>query len=101
MPKKFKGENTKAQDARARKAAAKEAADEKRRQEEEDAAWRDDDKHAARKQDRKVCQFTSKIANCMIIRSLPLTRTVFVSIYLTLAISEGFNAVVAAINYSM
>ena len=55
MPKKFKGENTKAQDARARKAAAKEAAEEKRRKEEEDAAWRDDDKHASRKQDRKVC----------------------------------------------
>ena len=55
MPKKFKGENTKAQDARARKAAAKEAAEDKRRQEEEDAAWRDDDKHASRKQDRKVC----------------------------------------------
>ena len=54
MPKKFKGENTKAQDARARKAAAKETAEEKRKQEEEDTAWRDDDKHVSKKQDRKV-----------------------------------------------
>ena len=54
MPKKFKGENTKAQDAKARKTASKEAADEKRKREEEDTAWRDDDKHVARKQDRKV-----------------------------------------------
>ena len=55
MPKKFKGENTKAQDARARKAAAREVAEEKRRREEEDAAWIDDGKHASRKQERKVC----------------------------------------------
>ena len=54
MPKKFKGENTKAADARARKAAVREAEEEKRRKDEEDAAWRDDDKHVARKQDRKV-----------------------------------------------
>ena len=54
MPKKFKGENTKAQDARARKAATREAAEEKKRREEEDAAWRDDGKHVARKQDRRV-----------------------------------------------
>ena len=55
MPKKFKGENTKAQDARARKAAVREAVEERRKQEEEGAAWRDDDKHVARKQERKVC----------------------------------------------
>ena len=54
MPKKFKGENTKAQDARARKAAVREEADEKRKREEEDAAWKDKDKYVARKQDRKV-----------------------------------------------
>lgn len=60
MPKKFKGENTKAQDARARKAAVKEATDERRRQEEGAAAWKDDDKHVARKQDRKVCLSNSE-----------------------------------------
>ena len=54
MPKKFKGENTKAQDARARKAAAKEEAVQKKRQEEEDAYWKDDGKQASRKQERKV-----------------------------------------------
>ena len=54
MPKKFKGENTKAQDAKARKAAAKESADEKKRREEEDTHWKDEDKHGSKKQDRKV-----------------------------------------------
>ena len=54
MPKKFKGENTKAQDARAKKAAVREAAEETRKREEEDDAWRDNDKHVAKKQDRKV-----------------------------------------------
>lgn len=54
MPKKFKGENSKAVEARARKAAAKEAAAEKKKQEEEDEYWRDTDKHASRKQERKV-----------------------------------------------
>ena len=59
MPKKFKGENSKAAAARERKQAAKHEADEKKRQAEEDAYWKDDDKHAQRKQDRKVNE-TSK-----------------------------------------
>ena len=54
MPKKFKGENSKAVDARARKAAAQHAAEEKRQKDAEDAYWADDDKHVARKQQRKV-----------------------------------------------
>lgn len=53
MPKKFKGENSKAVEARARKDAAKVAEQEKKKQAEEDAMWQDDDKHVARKQQRK------------------------------------------------
>lgn len=53
MPKKFKGENSKAVEARARKDAAKAAEQEKKKQAEEDAFWQDDDKHVARKQQRK------------------------------------------------
>ena len=55
MPKKFKGENSKATAARERKQAAKQEADERKRQAEEDAYWKDDDKHVQRKQDRRVC----------------------------------------------
>lgn len=54
MPKKFSGVNTKAEAARERKAVAKQAAADRKRQEEEDLYWRDDDKHAARKEHRKV-----------------------------------------------
>ncbi len=54
MPKKFKGENTKAQEARARRSAAKEAADAAKQKAIEDEYWRDDDKHVAKKQQRKV-----------------------------------------------
>ena len=54
MPKKFKGENSKAQEARARKDAAKALEQERKKQAEEDALWADDDKHVARKQQRKV-----------------------------------------------
>ncbi|XP_004698197.1 coiled-coil domain-containing protein 124 [Echinops telfairi] len=53
MPKKFQGENTKAAAARARKAEAKAAADAKKQKELEDAYWRDEDKHAMRKELRK------------------------------------------------
>ena len=55
MPKKFKGENTKATEARARKAAVQNEAAEKRRQEAEDALWVDENKHLERKTQRKVC----------------------------------------------
>lgn len=53
MPKKFQGENTKSDAARARKAEAKAAADAKRQQELEDAFWKDEDKHVLRKEQRK------------------------------------------------
>ena len=55
MPKKFKGENSKAVVARGRKQAAKLEADDRKRKTEEDTYWRDDDKHVARKQERIVC----------------------------------------------
>jgi hypothetical protein len=55
MPKKFVGENSKSVAARARKTAAKELENTRRQQQLEDEYWRDDDKHAARKQQRKVC----------------------------------------------
>jgi hypothetical protein len=54
MPKKFGGENSKSAAARARKTAAKELEDSRRLKQLEDEYWRDDDKHAARKQQRKV-----------------------------------------------
>lgn len=54
MPKKFKGVNSKAEVARARKADAKTAEKEKRDREAEDKLWEDNDKHASRKQQRKV-----------------------------------------------
>jgi hypothetical protein len=55
MPKKFVGENSKSAAARARKTAAKELENIQRQQQLEDEYWRDDDKHATRKQQRKVC----------------------------------------------
>ena len=54
MPKKFKGENSKAAAARERKQAAKQEADDRKQRALEDAYWKDDDKHAQRKQDRRV-----------------------------------------------
>lgn len=53
MPKKFKGENSKAAEARARKASAQAEAAERKQQAIEDEYWRDDDKHALKKQQRK------------------------------------------------
>ncbi|ELU14377.1 hypothetical protein CAPTEDRAFT_224864 [Capitella teleta] len=53
MPKKFKGENSKASEAKARKEAARLEAAEKKKKEIEDEFWRDDDKHVAKKQNRK------------------------------------------------
>ncbi|XP_064608990.1 coiled-coil domain-containing protein 124-like isoform X2 [Liolophura sinensis] len=53
MPKKFKGENSKAVEARARKDAQKQAEKDQKEREKEDALWQDDDKHIARKQQRK------------------------------------------------
>lgn len=53
MPKKFKGESSKAVEARARKEAVKTAEAERKQKAEEDALWADDDKHVQRKQQRK------------------------------------------------
>lgn len=58
MPKKFKGVNTKAEEARNRKAQAKSAEKEKKEREAEDKLWEDNDKHVAKKQNRKVTTFS-------------------------------------------
>lgn len=52
MPKKF-GTNTKSAEARAKKEAVKTAEKEKKERAEAEALWADDDKHIARKQQRK------------------------------------------------
>lgn len=54
MPKKFQGENSKSATARARKAEAKAVADARRKKEIEDALWEDNDKHVAKKEQRRV-----------------------------------------------
>lgn len=53
MPKKF-GNNTKAAEAKERRDAVKNAEKEKKDREAEAVLWQDDDKHIARKQQRKV-----------------------------------------------
>jgi hypothetical protein len=54
MPKAFKGENTKAVEAKLRKSGAVKAEQEKKQKAAEDAAWEDDDKLNLKKQGRKV-----------------------------------------------
>ena len=54
MPKKFKGENSKAVVAKARKAEAMKAETERIERQKEDESWHDDSKQVARKQQRKV-----------------------------------------------
>lgn len=54
MPKKFRGENSKAVVARARKAAAADAVKAQKDKAVEDAYWADDDKSVQRKQNRKA-----------------------------------------------
>ena len=54
MPKKFKGENSKAVEARARKEAVRQDEAAKKQKAIEDEYWKDDDKHVMRKQQRKV-----------------------------------------------
>jgi len=55
MPKLSKsGENSKAVEAKQRKASALKAEQDKKTKAAEDAAWADDDKHIAKKQNRKV-----------------------------------------------
>ncbi|KAK2178620.1 hypothetical protein NP493_537g00032 [Ridgeia piscesae] len=53
MPKKFKGENSKAVQARQRKESARLEEKDRKQKELEDEYWRDDDKHAVNKQNRK------------------------------------------------
>lgn len=53
MPKKFKGTNSKAEEARARKDAVRLAEKERKQREEEDKYWEDNDKHVMKKQQRK------------------------------------------------
>ena len=54
MPKKFKGENSKAVEAKAKKSAVRDAEKQRKDAAEEDERWRDDDKHVMRLQKRKV-----------------------------------------------
>lgn len=65
MPKKFKGENSKAAEARARKEAVKQAETERKQKEEEDALWADEDKHVQRKQQRKARENLKKECNTL------------------------------------
>ncbi|RUS84559.1 hypothetical protein EGW08_007654 [Elysia chlorotica] len=53
MPKKFKGENSKAVEAKVRKNAQQKEAADKAEKERLDELWKDDDKHIARKLQRK------------------------------------------------
>ncbi|KAL5004125.1 hypothetical protein ScPMuIL_017581 [Solemya velum] len=53
MPKKFKGENSKAVEARARTNAKKQEEKEEKERKLLDEFWKDDDKHVAKKQQRK------------------------------------------------
>jgi len=53
MPKKFQGGNTKAVEARERKADTKRTNEEKKKKEVEDRYWEDDDKHVQAKEKRK------------------------------------------------
>ena len=54
MPKKWKGENPKAAEARERKESKKQAELDRKHRVEEDAYWQDDDKQLHRKEQRKV-----------------------------------------------
>ena len=75
MPKKFKGENSKAAEARARKSAAREQAEAAKQRAIEDEYWRDDDKHVAKKQARKVSVFN------IITKLLPIDTAFTASLY--------------------
>lgn len=60
MPKKFAGENNKAVEARARKAAVKEAENARKQKAAEDKEWEDNDKQILKKQQRKDDQERKK-----------------------------------------
>jgi hypothetical protein len=61
MPKKFKGENSKATEAKARKTAAQQAEETLKQQRLEDQYWQDDDKHVLKKQQRKEDKEKKKV----------------------------------------
>lgn len=54
MPKKWKGENPKAAEARERKESKKQGELDRKQRAEEDAYWHDDDKHLHKKEQRKL-----------------------------------------------
>ena len=54
MPKKWKGDNPKAVEARERRESKKQVELERKQRAEEDAYWKDDDKYVQRKEQRKV-----------------------------------------------
>ena len=66
MPKKFKGENSKAAEAKARKESALREQKERIDKEKEDALWEDNDKHNAVKQKRKV-SFHLLYISCLVV----------------------------------
>ena len=57
MPKKFRGENSKAVEARVRKAAAKEAETERQQRQVEEEYWKEDDKNVLKRLQRKASVF--------------------------------------------
>jgi hypothetical protein len=70
MPKKFKGENSKAAVARERKSVAREAEEREKKRKEEDEYWKDEDKHVMRKQGRKVTNGNKYLINTYSMTSL-------------------------------
>ena len=63
MPKKFQGMNSKAVEARARKAATAAAKAEAKKKAEEDEYWKDDDKRSNKKLQRKQAQEQKRLDN--------------------------------------
>ncbi|XP_033120631.1 coiled-coil domain-containing protein 124-like [Anneissia japonica] len=63
MPKKFKGENSKAVIARARKEEARLLEKTRIEKEKEDEFWKDDDKHVAKKANRKADREKKRLEN--------------------------------------
>ena len=78
MPKKFKGENSKAVEARERRDSKKQAEVHRKQREEEDAYWRDDDKRVHRKEQRKVSSLCH-IRGCTIVLYV-YCRIIFVAV---------------------
>ena len=75
MPKKFRGENSKAVEARARKAAQKEAETERKQQQLEDEYWKEDDKNVLKRLQRKVCTVVVVVVLCLNVELLYVNTT--------------------------